>query len=201
MAYERVVGLPLPTTDMLFDGTMYDLGWDGMRDLAEPDTNILPSPDYAIYLINAVKFHCGQMFHLFDEETFMQQFSEFHAAPDHAPRPRTLWYVHYLLILAFGKAFVVQGNSSGPPPGAELFVQAMKLLPSVVFLSTQPIPSVEILCCAALYLQCLDFRCSAYNTVSQTSEASISANHQQRLAKRCALRSNKACTRTWKLMV
>jgi proline utilization trans-activator len=166
MAYERVVGAPLPTNYMLFDGTMYDLGWNGLRGFVDPDTAILPSSDYAMYLINAVKFHCGQMFHLFEEEIFMRDFSEFHDTSQNPPQPKDLWYVHYLLILAFGKAFVVRGTPSRTPPGAELFVHAMKLLPDSIFLYTQPVQSVEILCCAALYLQCLDFRCPAYNMVS-----------------------------------
>ncbi|KAH8672613.1 fungal-specific transcription factor domain-containing protein [Tricladium varicosporioides] len=167
MAYERVVGIPLQSKSMFFDGTMYDLGWNGLRGLADPDTTVLPSSDYAMYLINAVKFHCGQMFHLLEEESFMQHFSEFHDASQNAQRPKDLWYIHYLLILAFGKAFVVRSTSSRTPPGAELFVQAMKLLPDIIFLYTQPLQSIEILCSAALYLQCLDFRSSAYNMIGQ----------------------------------
>lgn len=169
MAHERVLGVPLPTNHMLFDGTMYDLGWDGLGGSTDADTTILPSSDYAIYLINAVKFHCGQIFHMFDEESFTQQFSEFHSAPLSAPRTKSLWYVHYLLVLAFGKAFVSRGSSSRTPPGADFFVLAMKLLPNVVFLCKQPLDAVEILCCAALYLQCIDFRCPAYNMVSFVS--------------------------------
>jgi len=154
--------------NMLFDGTMYDLDWDGFRDSVDPDTTVLPSSDYAVYLINAVKFHCGQMFHLFDEASFMQQFAEFHDGSTDVPKTKSLWYVHFLLILAFGKAFVVRSNSTRKPPGAELFAQAMKLLPDITYLCTRPMEAVEILCCAALYLQCLDFRCPAYNIVSSS---------------------------------
>lgn len=127
----------------------------------------MPSADYAIYLINAVKFHCGQMFHLFDEPTFMRQFHDFHETP--SSKPYGLWFVHFLLILAFGKAFTARRNNSRRPPGCELYVQAMKLLPDIAFLMGEPLEAVEVLCCKALYLQCLDFRCAAYNVVGRNA--------------------------------
>ena len=132
------------------------------------DNAILPTTDFALFLINAVKFHCGQLFHLFDEEIFMRNFSIFHddaRGPSHCP---DLWYVHYLLVLALGKAFIVRVGNERRPPGADLFVQGMKLLPDITYLCTQPLESIEILCCAAVYLQCLDFRSAAYNLVSST---------------------------------
>lgn len=167
MAHERLTGQPVPVQNTMFDGTLYDLGWNGQRDILTPDTTLLPSADYAIYLINAVKFHCGQMFHIFDEASFMRRFHEFHAAPADASRPKDLWYVHFLLILAFGKVFVARRNDARRPPGTDLFVHAMKLKPDITFLHTQPVQAVEILCCEALYLQCLDFRSAAYNVIGQ----------------------------------
>ena len=167
MAHERLTGQPVPVQNTMFDGTMYDLGWNGQRDVLAPDTTPLPSADYAIYLINAVKFHCGQMFHLFDEVSFMRRFHEFHATPKNTPKLKDLWYVHFLLILAFGKVFVAHRNDARRPPGADLFVQAMKLKPDITFLHTQPVQSIEILCCEALYLQCLDFRSAAYSVIGQ----------------------------------
>ena len=44
--------------------------------------------------------------------------------------------------------------------------KGMKLLPDPTYLCNDPIPSIEILCCAALYLQCLDMRATAYSLVS-----------------------------------
>jgi len=167
MAHERLTGQPVPVQNTMFDGTMYDLGWNGQRDIVASDTAPLPSADYAIYLINAVKFHCGQIFHLFDEMSFMRRFHEFHATTTDSSRPKDLWYVHFLIILAFGKVFAARRNNARRPPGAELFVQAMKLKPDITYLHTQPLQAVEILCCEALYLQCLDFRSAAYNVVGQ----------------------------------
>ena len=165
MAHERLTGQPAPIETASFDGTMYDLGWDGQRDVNVTDNSPLPSADYAVYLINAVKFHCGQMFHLFDEPTFMRAFRQFQEAPSDASRTQGLWYIHFLIVLAFGKAFVAHRNSTRRPPGADLFAQAIKLMPDIVYLLADPLEAVEILCCKALYLQCLDFRSAAYNVV------------------------------------
>lgn len=160
--------MPLSPENLLFEGKSYDLGWDGRRGLSpasESESPALPSPDFAIYLINAVKFHCGQLFYLFEEERFMQQFSLFQDNEAEASQSGTLWYVHYLLILAFGKAFVAQSSKGHKPPGAELFVHAMKLMPDFAFYDADPVESMQILCCAGLYLQCLDFRGAAYRIV------------------------------------
>lgn len=169
MSHERALGSPLLSDNLLFQSKVYDLGWDGQRSTSSsPDIDpaILPTPDYAIYLINAVKFHCGQMFHLFDEESFMERFTRFHEVSADRSTLMPLWYIHYLLVLAFGKAFLARNNKARRPPGAELFAQAMKLLPDITFLCTDPVESIEILCCAALYLHSLDFRSSAYQLVS-----------------------------------
>ena len=79
-------------------------------------------------------------------------------------------------MLAFGKAFVVRTSGSRRPPGAELFTQAMKLLPDLTILNMDPIETIEILCCAALYLQSLDFRSSAYGIVRSPSRFLAAAN-------------------------
>ncbi|KAL6241345.1 hypothetical protein RBB50_011818 [Rhinocladiella similis] len=167
MAYDKLAGQPAPTQSTWFDGTMYDLGWDGQRDHPISDEPLLPSSDYAIYLINAVKFHCGQMFHLFDEASFMLKFTDFHQTTPNADKPVGLWYVHFLILLAFGKVFVSRQNDGRRPRGAEYFVHAMKLMPDITFLYTQPVQAVEVLCCQALYLQCLDFRSAAYSVIGQ----------------------------------
>lgn len=165
MAYDRLTGENAPTQSTSFDGTMYDLGWDGQRDDSILEAPLLPSGDFAIYLINAVKFHCGQMFHLFDEGTFMRKLTDFNETTTNVVKPSGLWYVHYLILLAFGRMFVSRQNDGRRPRGAEYFVHAMKLMPEITFLLTQPVQAVEVLCCKALYLQCLDFRSAAYSVV------------------------------------
>jgi proline utilization trans-activator len=166
MVHEKVSGSPLPGENLLFEGSTYDLGWDGRRTSASSDDVALPTTDYALFLINAVKFHCGQLFHLFDEQVFMRHFSNFHENLGAEADSDDLWYVHYLMILALGKAFVMRVRKERRPPGADLFVQAMRLLPDITYLCTKPFQSMEVLCCAALYLQCVDMRVAAYNLVS-----------------------------------
>lgn len=125
----------------------------------------MPTFDHAFYLINTVKFRCGQLYHLFDEQDFMSNLDNFYSES----RPNAtagLWYIHFLLILAFGKGFVQhKPRSNNKPPGAEYFAKALQLLPDVSVLHQEPIESTEILCCVALYLQALDCRSSAHNYV------------------------------------
>ena len=168
MAHERILGSPLSPENLLFQCEAYDLGWDGLRGSApslKADNTTLPTADHAMYLINATKFHVGQMFHLFDEESFMQSFARFHNPNADKSGLMPLWHVHYLLILAFGKAFLARTVKGRKPPGADLFVQAMAILPDVTFLCLHPIETIEILCCATLYLHSLDFRSPAYQLV------------------------------------
>ncbi|KAM0794849.1 Zn(II)2Cys6 transcription factor [Usnea florida] len=192
-AHERVYGTPLPAASLLFEGHTYDLGWDGRRASAEFDDTTLPTSDFALFLINAVKFHCGQLFHLFDEQDFMRNFSNYHDR-GHRDDCSDLWHIHYLLVLALGKAFVVRVGQDRRPPGADLYVQAMKLLPDTTYLCKDPIPSMEILCCAALYLQCLDMRSTAYSLIGQALRMAVahgihtdiqSRHHSEPVTERC----------------
>ena len=163
-AHERLYGTPLPPASLLFEGQTYDLGWDGRRSSAAFDEASLPTSDFALFLINAVKFHCGQLFHLFDEQDFMRNFSNHHDLQHRGDRS-DLWHIHYLLILALGKAFIVRVGQDRRPPGANEYAQAMKLLPDPMYLCNDPVQSIEILCCAAVFLQCLDMRTAAYSLV------------------------------------
>lgn len=167
MTHERLFQVPLPTDDLGFDCMVYDLDWDGSRmTLNKPASPILPSLDYCIYLINAVKFHCCQIFHLFDEDAFMPALYRFYDGPPRQPhQSEELWYVHFLLILAFGKAFTTKKSQGTRPPGEPYFSKALHLLPNSVLLWQRPIEGIEILCCVALYLQCIDTRSVAYNYV------------------------------------
>ncbi|CAG8935031.1 unnamed protein product [Penicillium salamii] len=122
----------------------------------------LPSLDYAIYLTNTVQFHIAQLYHLFDQTLFMNGLHKFYESDVPEPPQSKLWYIQYLLIISFGKTFLIQTSAEGIPPGAVFFARAMKLLPGIPGLLDDPLLSVEILCAAALYLQCLDHRNSAY---------------------------------------
>ncbi|CVK97936.1 related to positive activator of transcription [Fusarium proliferatum] len=171
MTHERVKGRPLSMHNLHFAGTegkVFDLKWDGTRKFTSqdvPDTSALPTKDFALYLINSVKFHCGWLYSLFDEDIFMERFRLFHENPTEYARAEPLWFVHYLLVLAFGKAFVVQSTKSRRPPGGDFFIQAMKLMPDFNFFDCDIIEEMQVLCCAALYLQSVDHIQQAYRLV------------------------------------
>lgn len=159
---------------VLFDGSAYDLGWNSRESLLSPssgsDSNkdnpppALPSLDYSEYLINAVKFHCGQIFHLFDDNDFHQRLQQFYAEPDRniAREKAGLWYIHFLLILAFGKIFVMKKPVGKRPCGADFFLKAMEILPPAHILCHDPVVASEMLCCIALYLHSVDHRNAAH---------------------------------------
>ncbi|KAF4810046.1 Proline utilization trans-activator [Colletotrichum siamense] len=176
VTHDHVCQSPLPTNSLLFDGCAYDLGWDGSRSTQALDSRFIPSIDYAIFLINAVKFHCGQMFHLFEVDEFMVNMQNFYAksSADRA-EDTSLWYIHFLVILAFGKSLIQRKSEGKRPSGADFFVRALQLLPDVTALCKEPILSSEILCSIAWYYQALDFRHAAHNFIGQAK--SMAMNH------------------------
>ncbi|KAF7189564.1 putative transcriptional regulatory protein C3C7.04 [Pseudocercospora fuligena] len=168
IAHEHILGRPLSAENLLFPGKTYDLGWNGERDSAPAfDTGLLPQADYAMYLINAVKFHVGQIFHLFEEDVFMEMFRRLHEdfTCNNNSLRSSMWFKHYLLLLAFGKEFVARGGASHRPSGLEFFVQATATLPDLLFAEQDPYEELEILSCAALYLHSLDCRGAAYRMI------------------------------------
>jgi proline utilization trans-activator len=151
------------------DGTAYDLASIYPRPKIVPDTSSLPSLDYSLYLTNTVKFHLGQMSHLFDEESFMQNLHRFY---ENEVDTAGLWYLQFLLVISFGKAFLVRTEAIAgmPIPGSEYFIRAMKMMPDVMDLHQDPILAIEILCLVSLYFHCADLLNVAYNYVSQRSK-------------------------------
>ncbi|KAB8271072.1 hypothetical protein BDV30DRAFT_214148 [Aspergillus minisclerotigenes] len=198
MTHEHLYNAPLPTGSLYFDGSAYDLGWDGTRTTVTNDIPMAPPLDFSIYLINAVKFHAGQLFHLFDEDTFMGGLYAFYENPEHQMAHSGLWYIHYLLILAFGKAFVVQRNQGSRPSGCEFFTKALQLLPDTTNLCRDPIVATEILCCIALYLQSLDCRNSAHNYIGQAARiAQAQGMHTDMSAEHLGDAIVQRCRRIW----
>ena len=125
----------------------------------------MPSIDYAIFLINAVKFHCGQLVHLFDEEDFHAKLHTFYNSTEQDKLSNSLWYVQFLLIIAFGRTLVQRKHRELKPPGADFFVHALQLLPDTNSLCREPLVATEVLRGIALYLQALDSRNAAHVTV------------------------------------
>ncbi|CAI7628261.1 unnamed protein product [Penicillium palitans] len=165
LTHEALYKCPFPSTAHHIDSVIYDLKWNGMRSQAVPDIQGLPAIDHALFLINATKFHTGQIFHLFDEANFTDQLYRFYENPVENVHTAGLWLPHFLVIIALGKAFVGARNRGNMPPGCEFFRAALMMLPDYSLLWKEPSTSAEILCAFALYLQSIDWRTSAHNMV------------------------------------
>lgn len=151
-----------PVVPLNEQGSIYNLNWDIVTP-TDLGLHSLPSVDYAVYLINAVNFHIGQTFHIFNTDLFMQQVHRFYDNRAHVTgEVDRLWYVQFLLALAFGKALVIHDKVDQSPPGSEFFVKAMSLLPDFPYLYRDSLLAVEILCSISLYLQSIDQRNMAY---------------------------------------
>ncbi|KAJ5100260.1 hypothetical protein N7456_006312, partial [Penicillium angulare] len=151
----------------------YEFGWDKQDISVEAEIGGLPSKDHALYLLSAVKFRAGQIYHLYDEEFFMSQLDQFYLSPAENVSNMKVWYIHFLVLLAFGKAFVVCDADGRRPPGSYLFLRAVKLLPDATYLISDFITATEILCCMALYYQALDGRVAAYEKIGQATRMGL----------------------------
>lgn len=171
LAHQHVHNEALPTETLIFEGTAYDLGWDGSRMDPMLENPVIPSLDHAIYLINTVKFRCGQLYHLLDEDDFTRSLHDFYADGGQTGKG-SLWYIHFLLILAFGRTFVEPKSQERKLPGIDYFVKALQILPEHHQLYSSPMTSTEILCCIALFYQSLDCRSPAHNYVGVANDGS-----------------------------
>ncbi|KAJ0368724.1 hypothetical protein COL26b_010753 [Colletotrichum chrysophilum] len=148
--------------------------WKPLGINEEPDVSNLPPFDYAMFLFNTAKFYLGAVFYLIDEKLFMKNLHEFYDDPAAKASSSRLWYAQYLLILAFGKAFVVsQSSSHTGPAGVQYATRAMSLLPDLSGLEPDTISSIQALALAAVYFQCLDMRLAAFQHIGQALRISI----------------------------
>ncbi|KAF7185140.1 putative transcriptional regulatory protein C3C7.04 [Pseudocercospora fuligena] len=200
MLHDKSAGGRLPQEQLHFDGTAYALKWNGYRDAnADAIASInLPSADFAVFLINAVKFHCGQLLHLFDESSFMQKFAQFHESRMDPSLCAGLWYSHYCIILALGTMLIARDGESQTIPGEQLFIKGMMALPDLAFSEEDPVETIEILCCAALYLQCCDRRRQSYHLIGQALRlAIVEGIHTAMQDRTCTLAVAERCRAVW----
>ncbi|KAI0539141.1 fungal-specific transcription factor domain-containing protein [Xylaria digitata] len=157
------------------EGQASVLEWPSTGTVSPLRLNALPSLDFALYLTNTVKFHLGQLYHLFHEETFIAGVRNFYErGPYTEPLPETrLWYAHFLLIMAFGHA-LLSGYIGRRPAGSELVSRAIELMPDAFALNQNPVLAAEVLCCLALYLQSIDHKGSAFLYVGQAMRLALS---------------------------
>ncbi|KAL4925240.1 Zn(II)2Cys6 transcription factor [Aspergillus undulatus] len=167
LTHHALYRCPFPSAAHHIDTMTYSLNWNGLRSSVVPDIRGLPSLDHALFLVNATKFHTGNIFHLFHESRFMAQLHHFYDNPTQYLGSGNLWFIHFLVIIALGKAFIGEKNRGTTPPGAEYFTRAFIMLPDYGFLWKDPCTSAELLCSMALYLQSIDWRTSAHNLIGQ----------------------------------
>lgn len=155
------------------DGQACKMEWQPLPFTENPDVSDLPALDYSMFLFQAAKYYFGILNHLVDEESYLQNLHELYKSPATKASTSRLWYAQHLLILAFGKAFVSHKNSRGKPVGHAYAVRAMSLLPGQAEMGPNPLLSVQVLVLAAVYLQSVDMRVSAFQYVSGACLANL----------------------------
>jgi hypothetical protein len=116
-----------------------------------------------LYLFNTVQFHFSQNYYFFDEKAFVDNVREFYASDAaKVASENRLWFAQFLLVLAFGKAFLSRPQASGEPPGAHYFLRAMSVMPEITSVWKDSLLAIEVLALAGLYLYAIDHRESSH---------------------------------------
>lgn len=147
------------------DKGAYHLQWTPLRPDEAPDVNNLPPLDFAMHLVQSAKYYLGDVFNLIDEPDLEHQIAELYENPAVKAQSCRAWYAHFLLILAFGRAFPTIRRRN-EPPGLSYALRAMTLLPDMSSLYQDHVAAVQAFVLAALYFQSLDMRVAAYYHVS-----------------------------------
>lgn len=182
MAHQSPHSNPPMEASLHVEGEAYKLG-SAESNFSSSDIAGLPSMDLSMYYLQSVKFRTYPLFYLFCESNFTLHLHRFYESPTTYGQTSRLWYVHYLIIMALGKAFVAQTQAVNAPTGSELFVRALRLLPDVTSLCRDPVGSTEMLCCIALYLHSIDHRSAAHIYVSAFSNGRACLRMYDRLAR------------------
>ncbi|CAI7676098.1 unnamed protein product [Penicillium pancosmium] len=138
-----------------------------------PDVTNLPPLDYALFLFSTVKFYFGFLSFMIDEESYLRHLYEFYENSSSKAASSRYWYAQYLLVLAFGKAFLTARNPSGTPPGHQYASRAMSLLPDLSGMHEDPLTCIQALSLGAVYLQSIDMRRAAFQHIGQALRGCI----------------------------
>ena len=142
------------------DGTAFRLHWEPKVAVDSSDLRGLPPKDYALHLFNTCRFHFGELFGIVDEARFLVLFESFHRDGLRVAQKERLWFCSYLLLMAFGKAFLASSHH----PFAS---RAMALLPDPAYMHDAGLPGIELLALVALYFQSIDMRSTSYQYIGQ----------------------------------
>lgn len=162
----RVPESNCPPDPWHLDGMAFRLQWRPLPPDEAPDVTNLPPLDYALFLFNTVKFYFGFLSFMIDENAYLRDLHDFYKSPAAKATSSRYWYAQYLLVLAFGKAFLTHKNPSGPPPGHQYASRAMALLPDLSGMHEDPLTCIQALSLGAVYLQSIDMRRAAFQHVS-----------------------------------
>ncbi|RGP66921.1 transcription factor [Fusarium sporotrichioides] len=149
------------------DGVAFRLQWRPLMPEEHPDVSNLPPSDYAFFLVQTARFYLGPLASLIDEAEFLQHFKELYQDASTKAASCKLWYAQYLLMIAFGKAFLGGKSADGSPPGYQYAARAMPLMPELAGIALDPILSAQALTLAAIYFQSIDMRVAAYQHIGQ----------------------------------
>lgn len=175
--------------DLHLDGDIYQIDWNDTGVLDPLSINGLPSLDYALYLFEVTRFHLGQIYRLFEADSFRARMHDLYRCRDPAATETSrIWFVQFLLVLAFGKAFVSRKNCPHPP-GSRFFARAMCAMPKHLTMGKDCFVLMEALALASLYLYAVDYREDAHIKVSLKMTARISLTVLNSLGRPCELRS------------
>ncbi|KAF4556833.1 Fungal specific transcription factor domain-containing protein 58 [Elsinoe fawcettii] len=179
------------------------LKWRPRSQVESADLEDLPSASYARFLYNTVQFHLGELSGLIDDEPFLTKLDEFYSSCD-SPGPDTqAWFVQFLFVIAFGRAFVAQANHRAPavPPGTEYGARAMGMISDLTRPGIPRLEAISTLTLAALYLQCLDMKTTAYQYMGHALSLSyVEGIHRNVPDDAIDRQYAKRCTTTWWLI-
>ncbi|KAB8256879.1 fungal-specific transcription factor domain-containing protein [Aspergillus pseudonomiae] len=170
---KRVPESNSPPDPWHLDGMAFKLQWKQVPPEESPDVTNIPPLDYALFLYNTAKYYLASLSFLIDETLYLQELHEFYLDPAAKAASRRSWFAQYLLVLAFGKAFITQRNPSGSPPGHQYASRAMALLPDLSGIHEDPLSSIQALSLAALYFQSIDMRKAAFHHIGQALRCCI----------------------------
>ncbi|PYH86340.1 hypothetical protein BO82DRAFT_273357 [Aspergillus uvarum CBS 121591] len=148
------------------DASAFALKWRPLPMDEVPEVCHLPPIDYGLYLFHTVKYYLGTLFYIIDSPSFLRHLHEFYTDPGTKVVSMRLWYAQYLLVLAFGKAFLAQNHPpNAPPSGYQYAARAMSLMPDLSGMYPNPLQCIRTLTLAALYFQSIDMRVAAFQHI------------------------------------
>lgn len=159
---------PSPEILLSSDGKVYEAESNRLMPLKPPDINGLPSKRIALHYLQCVQFRTQPLFYLFDEADFRVHLNLFYDDPLTYAQSAVVWYTHYLVLMAIGRALDsrIQRGTSSDVIVLEHFTRALQLLPDMAYLCDHSVETTELFCCIALYLQSIDHRRAAIVYVS-----------------------------------